>query len=257
MTARVFDRIVCGIDGTPESLEAVRQAVSLAPEGAALHLFHAVNLAPTTSVAWVAPGLGRAMVAGAAEAVEEAVALAPGATTRSVDGPPAPCLLDEIDRTGATLVAVGTHGTSRMEGIVLGATTTRMLHDAPCSVLVARLPVDGDGAVRTILVGIDGSDESRLVAETALELGDRLAASVRGLIALGGKDVHVEAARALLPGLTTDERAPVEALVAASESADLVVVGSRGLHGLRSLGSVSERVAHRAPHSVLVVRGPR
>jgi nucleotide-binding universal stress UspA family protein len=31
-------------------------------------------------------------------------------------------------------------------------------------------------------------------------------------------------------------------------------VGSRGLHGLRALGSVSERVAHDASCSVLVVR---
>lgn len=34
----------------------------------------------------------------------------------------------------------------------------------------------------------------------------------------------------------------------------LIVLGSRGLHGIRALGSVSERVAHRAPCSVLVVR---
>jgi nucleotide-binding universal stress UspA family protein len=32
------------------------------------------------------------------------------------------------------------------------------------------------------------------------------------------------------------------------------VVGSRGLQGMRSLGSVSERVAHEARCSVLVVR---
>lgn len=42
----------------------------------------------------------------------------------------------------------------------------------------------------------------------------------------------------------------------ASLEADLVVVGSRGLHGLVGLGSVSERVAHRARCSVLVVREP-
>ena len=35
---------------------------------------------------------------------------------------------------------------------------------------------------------------------------------------------------------------------------DLIVVGSRGLHGLRALGSVSERVAHGAKASVLVAR---
>jgi nucleotide-binding universal stress UspA family protein len=41
---------------------------------------------------------------------------------------------------------------------------------------------------------------------------------------------------------------------ATAERASLVVVGSRGLGGLRALGSVSERVAHRAPCSVLVAR---
>jgi nucleotide-binding universal stress UspA family protein len=35
--------------------------------------------------------------------------------------------------------------------------------------------------------------------------------------------------------------------------ADILVVGSRGLHGLKSLGSISERVAHQAACSVLVV----
>ena len=47
---------------------------------------------------------------------------------------------------------------------------------------------------------------------------------------------------------------PVAALLAASAESDLLVVGSRGLHGLRALGSVSERIAHRARCSVLVVR---
>jgi nucleotide-binding universal stress UspA family protein len=50
-----------------------------------------------------------------------------------------------------------------------------------------------------------------------------------------------------------DDR-PVDALVSASRDADLLVVGSRGLHGFRSLGSVSERVAHQARSSVLIVR---
>jgi hypothetical protein len=47
---------------------------------------------------------------------------------------------------------------------------------------------------------------------------------------------------------------PVRAFVEAATPEDLIVVGSRGLHGPRALGSVSERVAHRAPCSVLVVR---
>ena len=39
--------------------------------------------------------------------------------------------------------------------------------------------------------------------------------------------------------------------------ADLLVLGSRGLHGLKSLGSVSERVAHQALCSTLIVRDTR
>jgi nucleotide-binding universal stress UspA family protein len=39
--------------------------------------------------------------------------------------------------------------------------------------------------------------------------------------------------------------------------ASLVVIGRRGVSGLRALGSVSERVVHRAPCSVLVVPSDR
>ena len=49
---------------------------------------------------------------------------------------------------------------------------------------------------------------------------------------------------------------PVDVLVASAADADLLVVGSRALHGLKSLGSVSERVAHQAHWSVLIVREP-
>jgi nucleotide-binding universal stress UspA family protein len=46
----------------------------------------------------------------------------------------------------------------------------------------------------------------------------------------------------------------VDALLEAAQSVDLLVLGSRGLRGLRALGSVSERVAHQAPCSLLVLR---
>ena len=68
--------------------------------------------------------------------------------------------------------------------------------------------------------------------------------------------VNLERARAAVPHLTKDDRDPVDALVAAGADSDIVVVGSRGLHGIRSLGSVSERAAHKSPSSVLVVHSP-
>jgi nucleotide-binding universal stress UspA family protein len=52
---------------------------------------------------------------------------------------------------------------------------------------------------------------------------------------------------------------PGRALVAASQHADLVVVGSRGMGGIRGmlLGSVSEQVVRHANCSVVVVRRRR
>jgi nucleotide-binding universal stress UspA family protein len=50
---------------------------------------------------------------------------------------------------------------------------------------------------------------------------------------------------------------PERTLIAATErdETDLMVVGHRGIRGVRRvLGSVSERVAHHAPCSVMVVR---
>ena len=77
------------------------------------------------------------------------------------------------------------------------------------------------------------------------------------LVAWGGKGVNERLVATITDGDHDDRHeAPAEALVAAAESADLVVVGSRGLHGFRALGSVSERVAHSAPCSTLVVREP-
>jgi len=45
-------------------------------------------------------------------------------------------------------------------------------------------------------------------------------------------------------------------LVERSRTVDLVVVGSRGVRGLRAIGSVSERVAHQAHCTALVVHRP-
>ena len=60
----------------------------------------------------------------------------------SLEGDPLHCLLAEIARQGATAVIVGSHGISRVTGIALGAVSTYLLHEAPCSVFIARGSVD-------------------------------------------------------------------------------------------------------------------
>ena len=108
---------------------------------------------------------------------------------------------------------------------------------------------------QAIAVGGDGSPQSADAAAVATDLAERFGAPLRGIIAAKGKDVDVEAARTALPEVEVDRaRDPVAALTEAARDVDLLVLGNRGLHGIRALGSVSERVAHRAACSVLVVR---
>ena len=48
-----------------------------------------------------------------------------------------------------------------------------------------------------------------------------------------------------------------DAIAGVGEGVDLIVMGARGMKGAKALGSVSERVAHKAASSVLVVRPVR
>lgn len=251
--AAIFERVVCGIDGSKEALESLRQVERLRPASGSLHLVSVAELNLAVHGGPAAPHLLEVIESDAREALERAREHSLPTDSRLIEGSPVSGLLDEIDRVRATLVALGDHGNSRSVGILLGTTATTLLHEAPCSVLLARPPADRSGFPSSIVVGLDGSSTALLAFEAARELGERLGVAVRVVAATGGKPVHTDGLR-FVPGIHWDDRKPLDALVDASASTDLLVVGSRGLHGPSALGSVSERVAHRAACSVLVVR---
>jgi nucleotide-binding universal stress UspA family protein len=165
-------------------------------------------------------------------------------------------LLAELERERASLAVVGSHGLTRATGIALGAVSTYVLHEAPCSVLFARGPVGGPRWPHSIVVGLDGSQESEVAVAVARELAERHDAELRAIVATRDWTIDLERARRLAPELEEHDAEPVDALAVLSERADLVVVGSRSLRGVRALGSVSERIAHEARCSVLAVRTP-
>ena len=251
---RMFERILCGVDGTPESLVAVRQAARLHDGNGRLSLVSVAPLGKATHAGFAATHAAELLQHEAEAAIAEARAIAPSANEKLVNGEPVRALLHEIEAEQATLVVVGSHGRGRAAGMLLGTVAARMLRDAPCSVLIARAARDPETWPRAVVVGIDGSVESAAAFSAARFVADRLGASLRALAATNDQ-FDREAAQAIAPELEEHPGRAVDVLAAASDAADLVVVGSRGLHGLKALGSVSERVAYQARPSVLVVRG--
>ncbi len=174
----IFDRIVCGVDATPASLEAVRRATRLQPPGGRLVLVSVADEGLAVLAGAAAAQTADALLADAQGALEAASSLAPQAGVRVIEGFPVPVLLDEIERVDATLVAIGTHDVSRPVGIVVRAVSTSLLHEAPCSVLVARPARDPDSFPSSIVLGLDGSPGAAVAAAAASKLADRLGAEV-------------------------------------------------------------------------------
>lgn len=250
----VFRRVVAGVDGSEPGYEATRQAARLVAPDGWLEVFTAVYLVEASLTGWSAPRIRAELEQEAGGAVRKGAAIAgPRAESRLVNGPPLRSLMQELREKGATLAVVGTHGHSRLSEIVIGGVAGELLHNAPCSICVARATAAEALFPRAVVAGVDGSPESEAAVAVARHLADRFAVPLTVVTALGGKDVDRDRVRAL--GAKEVEGHPFEALVDAGKNADILVVGSRGLHGLKALGSVSERVAHGANCSVLVVRG--
>jgi nucleotide-binding universal stress UspA family protein len=253
----LFPSVVCGVDASEAGKVAARAAARVADPDGTLVLVAVDD--PTLAVhgGWQAVAIAAQLLqdvqTALAQAQDEATSTHP-VETRLLEGDPLRCLLAEVERRGASLVAAGTHGQSRPVGIALGSVSTSLLHEAPCSVLIARAP-RAEPWPRSRVVGVDGSPGSEEALAAAPGHAPRFGAPLRAVVAAGEGTVDLEAARRLAPELEELPGKPVDELHSLSEEADLVVVGSRGLKGLRALGSVSERIAHEARCSVLVVRG--
>lgn len=256
--ADVFARVVCGVDGSPEGVEAVRQARRLSRRESRLTLVSVSETHLAVHAGMLAAEWAERLDRDAQAALDEAAAVAEGGRTLRVHGRAAEALLQALDREAATLVAVGSHQISRGAGMLIGSVATRLVHEAPCSVLIARAAEDGGGWPRSIVVGLDGSPGSLSAAAVARELGERLPASVGFVVGRGADpgDLAADSLASCEYELSFSDAKPVPALLYAARDADLLVVGSRGLTGIRALGSVSERVAHQARCSLLVVRQP-
>ena len=251
----VFARVVVGVDGTAWGFEALRQALALAPaEDARVEAVTALDTSPAARTGFQAAHWVDELSEEAAQVRDAAATILgdrAGTSARIVGGKPLHVLRQARDEADATLLALGARHSSRFLGIVLGDTASELMHDGACSMLLARPQQEGAWRLRRVVVGLDGSAPALAALTTADELASRVGATVE-VVCSTSDGSRVEGAWVGRVD-SWDAAQPVAALVERSRGADLIVVGSRGLHGLRALGSISERVAHRAHCSVLVV----
>ncbi len=149
---------------------------------------------------------------------------------------------------------------------MLGGAATAAAHRSPVPVLVARRPPDGSKFLKRIVVASDGTPRSDSTVELTARLAARHGASVAIVAAREGEvpfrpglvehATQIKEATGTEPVVIGEPGPAHRAITTAARDfgASLVVTGNRGLTGLAALGSVSERVVHGAPCSVLVVR---
>jgi nucleotide-binding universal stress UspA family protein len=258
-----FSSILCGVDGSRPSLEAARQAALLAGSDTAL-TYVAVTWEQGTGATAVATVGRKRADAFLRHARNDAREL--GAVPEIIQsaGPNGAERLIELAH-GHDLLVVGIHGHSRAGGIMIGSTATALLHRSPIPVLVARSPAGDVAFPDRILIANDGSARSYEAATFASQIALRHDAAV-GLVSAydhGGTPVSLSDVAAVVHLATQAEPArfgeegPVPRVVnsaALDFGATLIVTGSRSLTGVAALGSASERIAHTAPCSVLVLR---
>jgi nucleotide-binding universal stress UspA family protein len=201
----------------------------------------------------------------------------------------------EAARTlSADLIVMSTHGHTGLKHALLGSVAERTVRSAPCPVLTLRARDGREGArekpsgrFRRILVPLDFSKHADAALDLALELGREHGAEVHLFhayelptavtMAYGiavpqtvWDGIQEAAVARLAQGLDRIEKAGLkgkshlatgpaaDTIVDAAEThhAELIVMGTRGLTGLKHvlLGSVAERTIRLAPCPVLTVK---
>ncbi|MDQ7910420.1 universal stress protein [Phytohabitans sp. ZYX-F-186] len=279
--------IVVGYDASPDAESALEWALDEgARTGTAVTLVYAVEWRAVAGPIGLAPAVWPDD--SVREAAEKFIATAlararesyPGV---SVSGTVATggsvAVLVEMSRQ-ARLVVLGRRGHGGFAGLLVGSTSVAVSAHAHCPVVVVRggqAPVGGP-----VVVGFDGSDCAQLAVEfgfaeaarrgvelrlvqawtpppprwqpVEFDLDQEVARERAGLqeVAAGWQDKYPEvpATVHVVAG------PPAEALIGASQGAQLVVVGSRGRGGFRGLllGSVSQQLLHHAHSPVVVIR---
>jgi len=280
-----YRKILVAVDGSPTSLHALEESFKLAQnEGSWITV---VSVIPpyTGDLDLVAVGgVMAAMRRPCEEALRKAQELAEKqrALIKTVceEGEPHERIIDLAQAENCDLIVIGRRGLKRLERVLVGSVTARVIGYSPIDVLVVTR--DTNVGFKKVLIATDGSRYSELAKKRAIDFagsygGDLVAVSAvdvpSELYAESPKTVEelVKKARSYVEAIKNEAGQTgikTEVIVREGEAyrvitdtaretgANIIVMGSHGRTGLKRLlmGSVTEKVIGHTPCPVLVVK---
>ncbi len=205
-------------------------------------------------------------------------------------GSPAASIIEKADGWKPDLIVVGSHGRSAVGRLFFGSDSQKVLHEARCSVRIARGRMKEADTPARIIIGVDGSSEAELAVRAAAMRNWPSGSEARIVTALQKVppivsdhmvgpvfewavketariekridwSVETQNAAGLKADAVVKDEDPKRLLVKEAEGwgADCIFVGARGMSGIERflIGSVSSAVAARAHCSVEVVRASK
>lgn len=276
-----LEQWVVGFDGSTTSVHALRWGLANVHDR--VQTLTAVR-AWASSLGDPDPPTPRRVVLAAHQRDLEALLhqLGPGVNKVTADvryGQPAAVLLEASE--SATLLIVGNRGHGGVRGRLLGSVSRACVNYSRIPVVVVPPAASLDGRRQHIVVGFDGSDNSRLALEWASAFAQDHAiihvvaagypsGGARSVTAGRSADLdharREEVDRAVADAIATtpvathhrasiERRDPVEALLDHAARADVLVVGARGRGAVTSalLGSVADALVHRTPCPIAII----
>lgn len=281
-------RLVVGFDGSDSSLSAIEWAAAEAAlRGASVRVVSSYFVQPIVDFGYGGGGSASDLPETAAWCLDRVQT----ATTKVFDGhpgvehdvenvrqSPATALLAHAE--SADLVVVGSSGVGALTRFLLGSVTGSLLASSPCPVVV--VPAESSAPTGRILVGTDGSDHADHAVRWAADEADRrrselvvvhvwkygyhltttgidraddftpvdaeliLDRAVESARSVSGANIRGE----LIEGKEADT------ILGLSETADLLVLGSRGRGGFGAMlfGSIASAAATHSRCPTVIVR---
>jgi nucleotide-binding universal stress UspA family protein len=284
-------RIVLASDGSQDARRAVQWLATLpVPAGTQIRVVSVVTLPPSPLDIPTIREYYRGLRDAARTVAEDAARVLAGrglmVDARVCEGEPRARILAEAHDWEADLLVVGAKGLGAVKRFLLGSVSTGVVHGAHCGVAVVRgearpparvlLACDGSAdalaAVRYVgALPLAPNTSVRLLAVVPPMPAIPIASEIAGTPWPPAPEVIAEATAHMERSLVEAEAAlgrsaaervvtvgdPASAILDAGRTADLIVMGARGLGavGRMMIGSVSERVLQHAECPVLIVKG--